>query len=75
MCHVKKTKVIPITTEATGTISKSFRKYLNNILGKSKHPGNAENSHTGRCAFALENADTEVQTVYRGRQHNIRHKL
>jgi hypothetical protein len=29
-----KTKVIPVTTGATGTISKSFRKYLSNIPGK-----------------------------------------
>jgi len=34
MWHVK-TKVIPIIiTGATGTISKSFRKYLSNIPGK-----------------------------------------
>ena len=29
-----KTKVIPITIGATGTISKSFRKYVSNIPGK-----------------------------------------
>ena len=29
-----KTKVIPVTIGATGTISKSFRKYLSNIPGK-----------------------------------------
>ena len=29
-----KTKVIPVTTGATGTISKSFRKYVSNIPGK-----------------------------------------
>jgi len=29
-----KNKKIPIKTEATGTISKSFRKYLKNIPGK-----------------------------------------
>jgi len=29
-----KTKVIPIITGATGTISKSFRKYVSNIPGK-----------------------------------------
>jgi len=29
-----KTKVIPIIIEATGTISKSFRKYVSNIQGK-----------------------------------------
>ena len=28
------TKVIPVITGATGTISKSFRKYLNNVPGK-----------------------------------------
>ena len=29
-----KTKVIPVVIGATGTISKSFRKYVRNILGK-----------------------------------------
>jgi hypothetical protein len=29
-----KTKVIPVKTGQTGTISKSFRKYPNNIPGK-----------------------------------------
>ena len=29
-----KTKVIPVITEATGTISKPFRKYMSNIPGK-----------------------------------------
>jgi len=29
-----KTKVIPVIIGATGTISKSFRKYLSNITGK-----------------------------------------
>jgi len=28
-----KTKVIPVIIGATGTISKSFRKYVSNILG------------------------------------------
>jgi hypothetical protein len=32
MCNVK--KVIPVITGATGTTSKSFRKYLSNIPGK-----------------------------------------
>jgi hypothetical protein len=31
-----KTKVIPVTIEATGTISKSCRKFLSNIPGKHK---------------------------------------
>jgi hypothetical protein len=29
-----KTKVVPVITGATGTISKSLRKYLNNTPGK-----------------------------------------
>jgi hypothetical protein len=29
-----KNKVIPVIIEASGTISKSFRKYLSNIQGK-----------------------------------------
>jgi hypothetical protein len=29
-----KTKVMPVIIEATGTISKSFRKYLSSIPGK-----------------------------------------
>jgi len=29
-------KVIPLTTEVTGTISKSLRQYLSNIPGKHK---------------------------------------
>ena len=29
-----KTKVIPVITEAAGSMSKSFRKYLSNISGK-----------------------------------------
>ena len=31
-----KTKVIPVITGATGTISKSFKKYLSNIPGNNK---------------------------------------
>jgi hypothetical protein len=34
MCNVK-TKVIPVTTWATGTISKSITKSLSNIPGKN----------------------------------------
>jgi len=36
MRNLKKKKVIPIITGATGTISKSFRKYVSNIPGKHK---------------------------------------
>ena len=33
-----KTTVIPVTTGATGTISKSFRKYVGNITGSHEVP-------------------------------------
>jgi len=33
MCNVK-TKMIPVTIGATGTIPESFRKYVSNIPGK-----------------------------------------
>ena len=32
-----KTKMIPVVIGATGTISKSFRKYVSNIPGKHEH--------------------------------------
>jgi hypothetical protein len=38
MWHVK-TNVIPVIIGATGTISKSFRKYLSNITGKHEIKG------------------------------------
>jgi hypothetical protein len=42
--------VTPVIIAATGTISKSFNKYLNNILGKHgiKDPQKKkQNNHTG----------------------------
>ena len=48
-----KTIVIPVTAETTGTISKSFRKYLSNVLGKhemnySKQPYWALRAYFGK---------------------------
>jgi len=59
--------VIPTTTEATGTISKSFRKISEQHIWEAWHLGNAENNHTGHCAHASENTNVEVQNVYRGK--------
>ena len=44
----EKIKVITVMIEATGTISKSFRKYLGNI-GKARNQGTTENNHIGHC--------------------------
>jgi len=42
-----RTKVISVIIGATGTISKSFRKYVSNIPGK--YEGTTENGHIGHC--------------------------
>jgi hypothetical protein len=50
-----KTKVIPVIIGATGTISKSFRKYMNNIPGNhevkelQKQPYWALHTYFGKC--------------------------
>jgi hypothetical protein len=54
-----KTKVIPVIIDATGTISKSFRKYVSNIPGN--HEGNLINSLTGHCTHTSESAKVEIQ--------------
>ena len=41
-----KTKVIPVKIGATGTISKTFRKYVSNVPGNHEvnpYPANVEN--------------------------------
>jgi hypothetical protein len=56
-----KTNLIPVTIGATGTMSKSFRKCLSNILGKHKNQGNTGNSHIGHGAHTLESINVKVQ--------------
>jgi hypothetical protein len=51
-----KTKMIPAIIGATGTISKSFRKYMGNIPGNHE-----ENSHIGHCIHTSESANVELQ--------------
>jgi len=53
-----KTKVIPVITGATGTISKSFRKYVSNLPGKHEV---TENSHIGHCTHTAESTNVKVQ--------------
>jgi hypothetical protein len=53
-----RTKVIPVIIGATGTISKSFIKYVRNIPGNHEVK---ENSHTGHCTHTLESANVEIQ--------------
>jgi hypothetical protein len=49
-----KAEVIPVITGATGTISKSFRRYLSNILGKREITELQKTSILG-TAHILEN--------------------
>jgi len=66
-----KAKVIPATSGATGTISKSLRKYLKNILGKHEIKELQKNSHNWYCTHTAGSVDVNVQNVYRGKQHHM----
>ena len=64
--------MIPAITVATGTISKSFRRYLKNIINwKARQQEPTEDSHTGQCAHTSECDNAKVQNVYHGKQHYI----
>ena len=64
-----KTKVIPIIIEATGTISKSLRQYLSNILGKHEFQEIQKNSHIGHCTHNTESANVKVRNIFHGRNN------
>ena len=55
-----KTKVIPVMTETTGTISKSFRKYLSNITVKH------DNKLLQKSAI-LGTVHVKIQSIHHGR--------
>jgi hypothetical protein len=56
-----KTKVTPVITGTTGTISQSFRKYLSSVPGKARYQGTAENSHSGHSTHTAGSANVEAQ--------------
>jgi hypothetical protein len=56
-----KTKVIPVIISATGTIAKSFRKYVSNIPGNNEVKEPQKNSHIWHCTHTSESANVEVQ--------------
>jgi hypothetical protein len=62
------TKVIPVITRATGTISKSFRKYPSNITGKHDMISRnyTKHSHWTLHTYCVKCRCT-VQTFYRGK--------
>jgi len=55
-----KTKVKPVIIGATGTISKSFRKYVSNIPGKHEVK-ELQKSHIGYCTHTSESINLKVQ--------------
>ena len=58
-----KTKVIAVIIGTTGTVSKSFRKYVSNIPGKHEVKELTENSHIGHCTHTAESTDVKVQSI------------
>ena len=57
-----KTKVIPVIIGATGTISKSFRKYVSNIPGNHKVKELQKTAIFGHCTHTIsESANVEIQ--------------
>jgi hypothetical protein len=55
-----KTRVIPVIIGATGTISKSFRKYVSTIPGNHEVKETTESCHIGHCTRTSESVDVEV---------------
>jgi hypothetical protein len=55
-----KTKVTPAIIGATGTISKSFRKYLSSISGKHEVK-ELQNSYIGHSTHTAESTNVEAQ--------------
>jgi len=56
-----KTKVIPVIIGATGTFSKSFRKYVSNIPGKHEVKELQKTAILGHCTHTEESANVNVQ--------------
>jgi hypothetical protein len=67
-----KTEVIPVIIGATGTISKSFRKYQSHILGKHKTNEIHKKSNIGHCTQMLTLKTTNVSIE---KKHYMYHKL
>jgi hypothetical protein len=55
-----KTRVIPVIRGATGTMSKSFRKYVSTIPGNHEVKELQKNCYIGHCTYTSESADVEV---------------
>jgi hypothetical protein len=56
-----KPRVIPVIIGATGTISKSFRKYVSTIPGNHEVKELQKNCYIGHCTHTSESSDAEVR--------------
>jgi hypothetical protein len=56
-----KTKVIPVTIGTTGTISKSFRKYVSNIPRNHEVKELQKTAILGHCTHTAESANVQIQ--------------
>jgi len=63
-----KANVIPVTTGATGTISKSLRQYLGNVPGKHEIK-ELKKSHIGRSTQTAGSANVKIQNIFHGRNN------
>ena len=61
-----KAKVIPVIIRATGTISKSLRQYLSNVLGKHeiRELQKKKKSHIWHCTQTAGSANVKVQNNF-----------
>jgi hypothetical protein len=69
-----KTRVIHVITGATGTITKSFRKYLSNIPGRYEIK-ELQNSHIVYSTLTSQSTNVKAQNVYRRKEHYLYHTL
>ena len=65
-----KTIVIPVIIEATGTMPKSFIKYLSNILEKYRIKEQQKNSHIRHFTHSSESTNVRVEDIF-NMQNNI----
>ena len=62
-----KAKVIPVIIGATGTISKTYRKYVNNIPGKHETKELQKSSRFGHCTHTSKSTSVKVQNISRAK--------
>jgi hypothetical protein len=62
MCNVK-TKVVPVSTEATGSLSRSIQKIPGQHTGQALNQEMTENSYNGYCTRTSQRADIKVLNI------------